>query len=722
MKGLADAIPPAFCWKKGGDVGVIPTECPSGYFRSLALCYQYCRSGYKFVLGVCWEQCPNGYTDIGLLCWKNLFNIKSKGSYMSHGITNFSSSIPCPEGRYRFGALCYKNCANIAMTNCGIGACSRDTASCISAIINMAVDVVNAVLTAVAFIISLGTSSALATAKQAAMGAMKGFAKSILKSMARGIKNLFMGKFKKTMLNRAMKKAQDHIRDSVIQGLSNQVMYTYCKTVHEDAILKMEKDESVEISADTVANSLDFFGIRGIIDSCGKVDEDGGVGCAKGILTGISNFDPTGITVLVSTFIHPACEVPLQPEEPIIPDYVPDVSVSNTGTKEGEVAPPKTPEEKVIIESVIEIKAVAPNCLRLYADCDYKGTHVDICSDQSTIPTLNNQVSSFQTGESAHGLIFADENYFGGMYTFRPSSSERCLSAVMIGDKNADNLFSSVKMNGDNCVVISTINNISNKDVKKTHFQCETAANLNIDLGENVTSLNIELPGVGYQASVWSLPNFVGFWVDVYDYKSYFNTTSGLFNRYIKSIKLELKVAKNCIRLFSACDFLGHYVDYCTDQSIIKPFINQIGSYYAGLECKGILFESLGFGGKFLHFNEGENMKCLQGVDMSGASPFNNLRSLKMNTHNCLIITITETNGGSYNKFYCQDTPSADAWFNQLVTTQVKFHLAKSKSKAILYDQENYQGNEWTVEQSTFNAIKKPPIEYVKSVKFVDVK
>lgn len=38
-KGFLESIPPTFCYKKNGDAGKIPTDCPDGYFRSLAMCY-----------------------------------------------------------------------------------------------------------------------------------------------------------------------------------------------------------------------------------------------------------------------------------------------------------------------------------------------------------------------------------------------------------------------------------------------------------------------------------------------------------------------------------------------------------------------------------------------------------------------------------------------------------------------------------------------------------
>lgn len=115
LTALMDAIPPEFCWKKGADLGIIPTGCPNGYFRSLALCYEYCKPGYRHVLGVCWADCESGFSDIGLACFKHIFNWYFKNTYIPHSLTNFASEVPCPYGMYKFGALCYRDCNNIGL-------------------------------------------------------------------------------------------------------------------------------------------------------------------------------------------------------------------------------------------------------------------------------------------------------------------------------------------------------------------------------------------------------------------------------------------------------------------------------------------------------------------------------------------------------------------------------------------------------------------------------
>ena len=82
MSAFMGAFPPDFCWKKGADFGVIPTGCPAGYFRSLALCYEHCAPGYRHVLGVRWADCGSGYADHGLSCFKHIFSWYFKHSYI----------------------------------------------------------------------------------------------------------------------------------------------------------------------------------------------------------------------------------------------------------------------------------------------------------------------------------------------------------------------------------------------------------------------------------------------------------------------------------------------------------------------------------------------------------------------------------------------------------------------------------------------------------------
>ena len=47
-----------------------------------------------------------------------------------------------------------------------------------------------------------------------------------------------------------------------------------------------------------------------MVKSCGDVSADGGLGCAKSVVEGLSTFDPTGIMTIAAAFMHPSCDVP----------------------------------------------------------------------------------------------------------------------------------------------------------------------------------------------------------------------------------------------------------------------------------------------------------------------------------------------------------------------------------------------------------------------------
>ena len=109
--------------------------------------------------------------------------------YWPHSMTNFDTRIPCPSRMYRAGALCYRDCAKIGMVNCGIGACARDGGACASNIVNMAVSVIEGIVQAVALVVTLGTSAAIAAGYKTMQMAAKSISKPALKAMMRGVKN-----------------------------------------------------------------------------------------------------------------------------------------------------------------------------------------------------------------------------------------------------------------------------------------------------------------------------------------------------------------------------------------------------------------------------------------------------------------------------------------------------------------------------------------------------
>jgi len=311
MQNLVASVPPSFCWKKGGDFGTIPTRCSSGFFRSLALCYQYCRKTYRHVLGVCWEDCPKGWSDIGLLCFKGVWwqfwnwHFRGKGSYIPQSYTNFDARAACEPGKYKFGALCYRDCGNVGLVNCGIGACSATGPGCISSIINMIAQVIMAVAQAIVFVCSFGSSSAgssvMNMAKNAVTNGIKKLGQGGMKAAFTVIKRIATNK---TLRNKFLKEALGKAAKEVGKKVADEI----CTKVGEQMFSNVEKKE--EAPSGYEVESLDFTGISGIVKACSNVGTtNNNIACAKAAMETASMVDPTGLLSLATAFMQPICDV-----------------------------------------------------------------------------------------------------------------------------------------------------------------------------------------------------------------------------------------------------------------------------------------------------------------------------------------------------------------------------------------------------------------------------
>jgi hypothetical protein len=314
VSGLAASMPPVFCWKKGADFGVIPSGCPSGYWRSLALCYQHCRGGYSHWGGVCWQTCARGYSNHGLTCYKNFFRWYFKSSYIPSSITNFSSRIPCPGDMYKSGALCYRNCSTVGMYNCGIGACVNAPGSCATEVTKMILQVIEGVVTGVATVLTFGASAAAKagakTAIKAGVKAGSAAAKSAAKAASKALKKLITGQFKEFFKDQAVKKVKTYLKDKLKDKAQEIVITNVCKKVFDTMIKKTSSTQINEIT-DAMIDTLDIFGVKAIVKGCGNTKSDGGLACAKGVTDTLATFDPTGLLTIASAFMHPSCDVPV---------------------------------------------------------------------------------------------------------------------------------------------------------------------------------------------------------------------------------------------------------------------------------------------------------------------------------------------------------------------------------------------------------------------------
>jgi hypothetical protein len=318
ISSLSKSIPPNFCYKKGADFGVIPTGCPKGYFRSLALCFEYCKPGWTHILGICYEDCGKGFADHGLSCYKHIFDFYFKSSYIPSSLTNFSDKIPCPGDMYRSAALCYRDCRHIGLSNCGIGACASHTKECIKTVVKMAAKVLKGLYTAAVTIASFGTASAgTVAAKVAVKAGIKAMGKAAAKAAAKAsmasLKKVLSGGFKKTIKNIALNQLKRS--KTVLMGkIKAKAMGVICKNVWDTVIKKTETSKGPSDFTDKLIDTVDVLGVKGVVKSCSDTS-DGGLKCAKGIINSLEAFDPTGLLTIVSAFLEPVCDVPINSPE-----------------------------------------------------------------------------------------------------------------------------------------------------------------------------------------------------------------------------------------------------------------------------------------------------------------------------------------------------------------------------------------------------------------------
>jgi len=484
MKALMDNIPPTFCYKRGADFGVIPTGCPPGYFRSLALCYEHCGNNYTHILGICYQPCPAGYINHGLTCFRNLFSWFFKHSYIPSSITNFSDRVPCPTGMYRGGALCYRNCENIGMFNCGIGACVSEPGTCGITIATMVIEVLQGLADAITTIVSLGSSIG---AKSVLKSGIKKAGQAAMKAALNSVKKTLTGQFKDIILQKAKNAIKDQFKDIVKGHVTELTVKTVCKTVWDSAITK--SISTPEVSLDKLADAVDIFNVKGIMTECkDTTTEAGSISCASNIMSGLAAFDPTGLLTIANAFMKPTCDVPAKAIVPTKDDEAITAAIaSSTNTVDPDA-----------------------DCIVLYEHCGYTGKSERICSDK-TFVSMNDQASSMKVGNNVSGLLFEHAAYQGRQMPFAAGSSIKCFKDLSTKEVNLDDLVSSVAFNVDKCLII----NYSRKDEKdpgssSNLIGCTTAPNINIIIPSDLANLRFRTFRMGTTFTLYAGINYTG--------------------------------------------------------------------------------------------------------------------------------------------------------------------------------------------------------------------
>jgi len=311
LNAVFASVPPTFCWKANADVGVIPTGCPAGWFRILALCMQNCPAGWSFDgASLCLQDCPGGYTWMALTCYQWwLPNTISRNPYFTASMTNFDSRIPCPAGMYKGGALCYRDCGILGLVNCGPGACSATGAACASSLINMGVAVISAIVQSVTLVLSFGTEAAVAPGIDAAktgLSTLLTSAKDAASQALQVIKNIAVSStaratFLNTVKSNAISFVKGQITSDVVSVICNAIGNSYLDSTNQQAAPAFN------------ASTLIPFNPNATIQACQGISSANGtnaqLGCAQSIISFIAPLDPTGLLGVAAAFMQPTCNV-----------------------------------------------------------------------------------------------------------------------------------------------------------------------------------------------------------------------------------------------------------------------------------------------------------------------------------------------------------------------------------------------------------------------------
>ena len=684
-KGL---IPPEFCWKKGGDVGVIPTDCPKGMFRSVALCYDYCPSNYEFVLGVCWEKCPRGSKDGGAMCiGGGVF--KFKHSYISRSLTNFSSEVPCPEGRYKGWALCYKDCRNIGMANCGIGACSISSEACTSSIIQMAFEVFQGITQAIGFVASFGASAALVGGLKSTL---KNMGKGVIKGTLKATKSFFLKLGKKATFSRMKALIKEKAIEIVTEKVNEAVIEAFSSKMVEAMVEKQVTIDANSFNVDYFISKVDVLGIKDSIDNCKNAGESSekAAACATSVLTSISNIDPTGLSSIAAAFAKPACDIPLQISE----------------------AQRKSNEEQAKYEEEMR-KLTTPYCWKIFTDFDFKGESTEICghTQKSNVVILNkfrNRVRSIITGQGtfvgAFNRDFDARNKDGNfdMIILNANTQYPNLK-TQFGDA-WDKKIVDFLLDVNQCYLLYELPEFKGKK----DLIC-SSRDVRIIAGK-VQSYS-KVSDEPYLITAYDKKEGKGNSIPLNELSNADLSKIGWSNR-IQFAKITRSAQRDCILVCTDCEYAGTCTQTCQGYFSYNGLNNKISSVKAGLNLKApILIDHDGVNSKFLVLKKGEEINCLKGH----ASGMDDLTShVILNGERCLIF-YSQPNYQGDSKIIC-DNGNLPSQLDKKVNSIKKIHTDDIILN--LYEEPNNGGDFIEIKDSVPNMSELKWADKARSLKF----
>jgi hypothetical protein len=487
---LMQSVPPVFCWKKGGDVGVIPKGCPSGYRRHGLLCYKNCNNGY-FSYGItCVKNCKSGYKYNGISCKKSAFKFYFPKIYFPKSLTNCDKKVPCPAGRYKSGCLCYKNCNAIGLENCGIGSCAINSQTCAESIINIIKDVVEGIADFVSFCVSLGQSTGLSMAKNSAKNGLKKAGENGIKIFAKSIGHIFKEKFKETIKSNAKKAAKKIFEKFADGSIAKEDPNEVCEPVYQYIENKVKNNVASTV-VNNIVNTLDIFDVRNIVNNCKKKKK---VECVQSCLDTAINFDPTGLLTIARAFVQPSCSIPT-----------------------------------TSFQSSLPVNTVKDGCMELYTEVNFEGNKIELCNDFENLVEIINDIKSIKLSDTTSFMFYQDESLSGNHLFFAKASIIKDLVSYLSEEDYKTNMNYALKVKDECANVFFTDKN----GINVRYEICEDTQ-IEIDLND-VTDFEVEMYNDKVSVELFENNNFTGKAVKVN------NPVKGVDMKRIGAIKIDVK-------------------------------------------------------------------------------------------------------------------------------------------------------------------------------------
>lgn len=334
-RALAEAVPPKFCWRAGGQK--IP-ECPIGYFLSGLLCYENCAEDRVFFGGFCRLKCNADETVMPETCHKSWFSLRSRDATFSKIQSMFSGDTTCPASHTnKIGALCYRKCPP-GSVNCGCCACAQNTKTCAFYIAKMIYNTTAGLLNVVSTLVGAGN-----ILNSDPVTHVKGIVTAVIASVISisdeilSLISLTKSTYKTVPVfaKRVVSIGKNRYFSPALTTAELQDFTTTCtKSVQDqwdawgpgispsdDDVNGVIKDSFITVYSaklgfvpitDQISQGSVFYAISSILPTIQQMKDSSGsdtenVTTAINILNAVEGFDSTGITTLALGFLHPKC-------------------------------------------------------------------------------------------------------------------------------------------------------------------------------------------------------------------------------------------------------------------------------------------------------------------------------------------------------------------------------------------------------------------------------